>query len=96
MNFLCLLCRGDLTSADGPNGFISDDNFGPVFDLFCDGFELGGYHFDGLVAFSLLQSHQLESVSWIGLCLLTSSVSPQHNMTPKPPSSAAFVLLAMN
>lgn len=31
---------------------------------------------------------------WHGLP--TSSVSPQHSMTPKPPSSAALVLLAMN
>lgn len=96
MYFLCLLCRGDFASADGPNGFIGDDDLGPVFGLFSDGFELGGYHLDGLVAFSLLQSRQLERGSRMDLCLLTSSVSPQHSMTPKPPSSAAFVLLAMN
>ena len=97
MDFLCLLRRGDFTSADGPNGFIGDDDFGPVFGLLCDGLELGGHHFDGLIAFSLLPiSSACEVFPQIGLCLLTSSVSPQHSMTPKPPSSAAFVLLATN
>ena len=32
----------------------------------------------------------------VGGKLLTSRVSPQHRITPRPPSSAAFVLLAMN
>jgi hypothetical protein len=31
-----------------------------------------------------------------GASLLTSKLSPQHRMTPRPPSRAALVLLATN
>ena len=94
--FLCLLCGGDFTRTDGPDWFISNDNLGPICRLCCDGFELGGNNFDGLVAFPLLYIDQLEGQLDTVLCLHTSSVSPQHSMTPRPPSSAAFVLLAIN
>ena len=96
MDFLCLLSGGHFPGANGPDGLICDDNLGPIFRLFRDGFELRGHHLDGLVAFPLLRCRQPDSGSHAGLHLLTSSVSPMHSMTPKPPSSAAFVLLAMN
>ena len=96
MYFLCLLCGGDFTRTDSPNWFISDNNLGPICRLCCDRFELGGHNFDGLVAFPLLYVYQLKIQSDIDLRLHTSRVSPMHNMTPRPPSSAAFVLLAIN
>lgn len=63
VDFLRLLCGGDLACADGPHGFISDDDSGPIFGLFRDGFELGRHDFDGLVAFSLLRPPVSPSVS---------------------------------
>lgn len=98
VDFLRLLRRGDFARADGPHGLVRDDDFGPIRDLLRNGFELGGHDLDGLVAFSLLfcplSAGELFPIQTPGL--LTSSVSPQHSMTPNPPANAAFALLAMN
>ena len=54
VDLLRLPRRGHFTRADGPDGFVRDDDPGPIFRLGRDGFELRRHHLDGLVAFSLL------------------------------------------
>ena len=54
MHFLRLCCRSDFPCSDSPDGFVGDDDFGPVFYFGGDGGELGGYDGDGLVGFALL------------------------------------------
>ena len=55
MYFLCLLGAGHLPGSDGPDGFVGNDNLGPVLDLFLDSPQLRSDDFDGFVALSLFQ-----------------------------------------
>jgi len=64
---LSLLWSGNLTSADGPDGFVSDDDVGPVVDEFTDCGKLLCVDVIGLARFSLVEfltnaGHNLEIV----------------------------------
>ena len=54
MHFLRLFRGGDFSRSDSPDGFVSDDDFGPAIYFGGDGGELRGYDGDGLVGFALL------------------------------------------
>lgn len=56
MSLLSLLRSSDLTSTNGPDGFVSNDNIGPVLllKLFVNGGELSGIDLTSLSRFSLL------------------------------------------
>lgn len=54
MDFLSLSSGCNFSGTNGPNGFIGNDDLGPVFGLDSrgNGFELRCYNRDGLVGFS--------------------------------------------
>ena len=79
-----------------PNRFIGHDDLGPIFRLFCHGLQLLGNDFDCLVVFSLLHFPLASIILRTQSSFNTSKVSPMQRITPSPPSSAAFVFLAMN
>lgn len=56
VDFLGLFGGCDFAGSDGPDGLVGDDDLGPVFHDLCDGAELGGDDFEGLVGFALLGS----------------------------------------
>jgi len=67
MCLLCLVWGGNLTSADSPDGFVSDDDVGPVVDEFTDGGELSCVDVISLTSLSLVEfltdaGHDLELV----------------------------------
>lgn len=55
MNLLCLLSAGDLSSANGPNGLVGNDNLAPVTDLLLEGRELASNDLQGLASLTLFQ-----------------------------------------
>ena len=53
MHLLRLLRGRDFARSNRPNGFVGDDDFGPIFDLRGNGCQLLGYDGDGLVGVAL-------------------------------------------
>lgn len=58
MDLLSLLSSSDLAGSDGPDGFVGDDNLGPLLlgELLGGGVELTGDDVDGAVGLTLLQN----------------------------------------
>lgn len=56
VNLLSLLGGGDLASANGPDGFVGNDNLGPVVDLGLEGLELLADNLNGLAGLALLEA----------------------------------------
>ena len=57
VSVLCLLWRGDLTSSDGPDGLVGDDDVAPLglLKLISNCLKLSGVDLAGLASFSLLE-----------------------------------------
>lgn len=57
MDLLCLLGRGDLASADGPDGLVSNNDLGPVAsaNLGLEGIQLLGHDRHGRASLTLLE-----------------------------------------
>lgn len=56
MDLLSLFRSSDLTGADGPNRFVSDNDLAPVLDLVSYGVELTDNDVDGFVRLTLFES----------------------------------------
>ena len=85
----------DLSPEDSPDRLVCNHNLAPIRNLVGNSLQLMCDDADGLVLLALLRFDQLPSRRHT-LLSLTSSVSPQQSITLRPPSIAAFVLLATN